>query len=423
MKRIFAFAFTAAVVCTAGAHTVEVVSANARSPWNSILDVDFKIDGAAAGDLFKVEVSAKYGNGQKNLFARTYVSEPVCGRGANRVSWNIGADYPDLKTDDLQVAVTASPMNVDSLDVYMVIDLSSGPESKRYPVSYTFTAPTLVPTNDLVACAADPNRTTKLWLKRVKGTEFPFGGTDTNKGKGIFKARLSPFYMGIFELTQMQYALVTDEWPSNMTNVLYRAARPVELVNYEDVIGHNRWPENRVVTESSYIGKMRSRTGLSTFSLPTEAQWECACRAGNTKSLTISKTTGRYNFAGESTRNEAPDEAGTAIVGSYIPNSWGLYDTLGNVWEMCLDAYIDDDGLVELYFGSNPGDDPIVNDPVGPGVNTSKEEYHATRGGGWNNSSAGYCTAYRRDRGCNPITGTRNKSIGFRVAVSPEWGE
>ena len=88
-----------------------------------------------------------------------------------------------------------------------------------------------------------------------------------------------------------------------------------------------------------------------------------------------------------------------------------------------IDAYIDDDGLVELYFGSNPGDDPIVNDPVGPGVNTSKEEYHATRGGGWNNSSAGYCTAYRRDRGCNPITGTRNKSIGFRVAVSPEWGE
>ena len=415
MKRIFAFAFTAAVVCTAGAHTVEVVSANARSPWNSILDVDFKIDGAAAGDLFKVEVSAKYGNGQKNLFARTYVSEPVCGRGANRVSWNIGADYPDLKTDDLQVAVTASPMNVDSLDVYMVIDLSSGPESKRYPVSYTFTAPTLVPTNDLVACAADPNRTTKLWLKRVKESEFKVGGTDGNKN-GIFTVRLSPYYIGVFELTQKQWALVMNAWPSKWANETYRAARPVETVNYEDVIGHNNWPNSKEVAAESFVGRMRARTGLSTFNLPTEAQWECACRSGRSGSVPANEDNARYEKNNGDIKDLMGDpNNGTAIVGSYNANPWGFYDFNGNVLEMCLDAYASDADLKVLYAELNP-----VIDPIGPAVN-STARYHATRGGYYDNSHL-FASAYYRAYGVNStITGKRDRRIGLRVAVSPEW--
>jgi len=297
----------------------------------------------------------------------------------------------------------------------MVIDLSSGPNSARYPVRYTTTAPTLVPTNDLVACAADPNRTTKLWLKRIKANTFNFYGRDSNSA-GIFAVHLSPFYIGVFELTQMQYALVMDAWPSEMTNVTYRAARPVTNVNYEDVIGHNNWPDNRVMGENSYIAKMRARTGLSTFSLPTEAQWESACRVGDNTTVQIKNTTGRYKFPSATTYNEGPDEAATAIVGSYLVNGWGLYDMLGNVWEMCLDAYASNEDLVVLYEGQNP-----VEDPVGPGVN-STAKYHATRGGGWYNSEAGYCNCYRRDWGKkSDTTGNRHKGVGFRVAVSPEW--
>ena len=88
------------------------------------------------------------------------------------MSWDIGADYPGLNVDDLQVAVTVAPVNpakVDALDVYMVIDLSSGPNSPRYPVYYTLTPPVLVPTNDLVACAADPNQ---QWRRMVQGQAF-----------------------------------------------------------------------------------------------------------------------------------------------------------------------------------------------------------------------------------------------------------
>jgi diguanylate cyclase (GGDEF)-like protein len=75
-----------------------------------------------------------------------------------------------------------------------------------------------------------------------------------------------------------------DAWPSKFTNETYRAARPVEQVNYEDVIGHNNWPNDRTVAANSFVGKMRARTGIATFNLPTEAQWECACRSGSTES-------------------------------------------------------------------------------------------------------------------------------------------
>ena len=395
--------------------TVSDVSARQRWPWNGLIDVDFTIGDAAAGDVFRVEVTAAYADGTKRVTGRTYLGEPLFGRGANRVTWDFGADCPDLKATDLQVAVNVAPVNADAADVYMVIDLSSGPSSTRYPVRYTFTAPELVPTNDLVACAADPNRTTKLWLKRIKANTFNFYGT-TSAPAGIFTVHLSPFYIGVFELTQMQYALVMDAWPSEMTNVTYRAARPVTNVNYEDVIGHNNWPDNRVMGENSYIAKMRARTGLATFSLPTEAQWESACRVGDNTTVQINNTVGRFKFPAATTCNEGPDEAGTAIVGSYRVNGWGLYDMLGNVWEMCLDAFASNETLVALYEGQDP-----VEDPVGPGVN-STARYHATRGGGWYNSEAGYCNCYRRDWGNkSSTTGYRHNGVGFRVAVSPEW--
>ena len=424
MKKLLLVAF----VCSAAAAfavplTVTDVSARQRWPWNGLVDVDFNIGGDSVADLFKVEVHAAYAGGTKKVIGRTYLEEPLRGPGWNRLTWDFGADCPETKIDDMQIAVVATPISraqLDAQNVYMVIDLSSGPNSMRYPVRYTTTAPVLVPTNDLVACAADPNRTTKLWLKRVKANTFPFGGTDGNGGEGDFKVSLSPYYIGVFELTQMQYALVMDTWPSAMTNVSYRAARPVTNVNYEDVIGHNNWPDNRVMSEGSYIAKMRARTGLATFSLPTEAQWECACRAGGKKSIYVSASTGRYKFASATTYNEAPNEAGTALVGSYNANAWGLYDTFGNVWEMCLDAFASVTDLKTLYNWDAVEQTPVP-DPIGPGVNATPT-YHATRGGGWNNSEAGYCSAHRRDRGnLSNFTGLRRDSIGFRVAVSPDW--
>ena len=423
MKRLLAIAFSSmALAGFADAFTVTDVSARQRWPWNGLVDVDFTIGGASVADLFKVDVEATYDGGTTKLYARTYLEEPLRGPGYNRITWDLAADYPELKVDDLQVAVTITPLSraqTDSQDVYMVIDLSGGPNATRYPVRYTTTAPTLVPTNDLVACAADPNRTTKLWLKRVKSNTFPFGGTTNgNHGEGEFKAHLSPFYIGIFELTQRQWNLVMGTWPSQFSNETYRAARPVEMINYVDVIGHNNWPNDKTVSADSFVGKMRARTGIATLNLPTEAQWEDVARAGATGSEYANANTGRYdtNAGSPSTYNEDPT-VGTALVGSYRANSWGFYDCYGNVMEMCLDAYASYADLRTLYGydGTTP-----VDDPIGPSTH-STARYHATRGGSFFNSNSRSSSYDRLYCNNSTMTGTRDRRIGMRVAVSPDW--
>ena len=409
-----------AFVCAAEAFTVKDVTAAQRWPWNGVLDVDFNIEGAAVGDLFRVEVKAKYAEGTKTLVGSTYVSEPLCSPGKNRVSWDARADHPELNIKDMQIAVTVHPVNVDACDVYMVIDLSSGPNSSRYPVRYTFTPPNLAPADDLAACAKDPCRTTQMWFKRIKGNTFPFGGTNNNNGEGDFKVRLSPYYIGIFEVTQQQWAQVMDAWPAKFTNVTWRAARPVENINYEDVIGHNNYPENKTVSENSFVGKMRARTGIEAFNLPTEAQWECACRAGYAKSFNsdFSSTDVRFKLSSADLTYNEDTATGTAIVGTYKANKWGLYNMYGNVMEMCLDAYAGISTLKD-YYATLYGEGNLVLDPTGPATCNATKRKHSTRGGCWYNSDISYFYNYYRSFGDRDNTGKRHHGVGARFAIAP----
>ena len=426
MKRLLAIAFSLmALAGLADAYTVSDVSARQRWPWNGLVDVDFTIGGASVADLFKVEVEATCDGGTTKLYARTYLNEPLRGPGYNRITWDLAADYPELKVDDLQVAVTVTPLSraqTDSQSVYMVIDLSSGPNATRYPVRYTTTAPTLVPTNDLVACAADPNRTTKLWLKRVSERTQPFNSYDTGKA-GLFKVHLSAYYIGLFEVSQKQWNLVMGTWPSRFTNETYRAARPVEMIKHSDILGHDNWPDSKTVGENSFVGRVRARTGLSTFNLPTEAQWECACRAGNVGST--STMGARYNIPSSRYNsynyNEGPDD-GTALVGSYTANAWGFYDFYGNVKELCLDSYVGDSALKSYYMAMYPDQDITsesepVPDPIGPPhVADGQTRNHVGRGGAWDNSG-GYCNNWKWEG----LANSNSSRVGARFAVSPDW--
>ena len=424
MKNSIMFLFAAcAIAGTARALTVTDVSAHARYPWQSVIDVDFTVSDSKASDLFKVGLSATCDKGAKKLYARTFLSEPLCGYGRSRMSWDVGADYPGLKVDDLQVAVTVAPVNpakIDVLDVYMVIDLSSGPNSPRYPVYYTLTPPVLVPTNDLVACAADPNRTTKLWLKRVKSGEFPLDGCDSDLD-GDMAMKVSPYYLSIFEVTQKQWNLVMDTWPSGFSNETYRSARPVEKITLKDIIGHANWPDNMEVMQDSFVGRVRAKTGLSTFNISTEAQQECACRAGTRASsygvaIRSKIPKSEYN---EYDYTEGPDK-GTAIVGSFGANKWGFYDCCGNVNELCLDSYLGLADLLAFYRSKYPGQDITtepVCDPLGPpNSNNGKARNHVLRGGAWDNTT---CATYSRGEFTYDTSGSTR--VGIRVAVSPEW--
>ena len=108
------------------------------------MDVDFTISGSESSMAYRIELSATYNNGANKVYAKSYLTEPVVeGDGDKRVTWDLGADCPELKADDFSVTVTATPLVGNDIPVYMVIDLSSGPSSAKYPVRYTTTPPDL----------------------------------------------------------------------------------------------------------------------------------------------------------------------------------------------------------------------------------------------------------------------------------------
>jgi formylglycine-generating enzyme required for sulfatase activity len=149
---------------------------------------------------------------------------------------------------------------------------------------------------------------------------------------------------------------------------------------------------------------------LAGFDLPTESQWEYACRAGTATALNsgynLTSTSsdprmdevGRYWYNGGSAYTQNGDTSvATAKAGTYQPNQWGLYDMHGNVWEWCLD-----------WYGTYPG---TVTDPPG----ATSGSIRVFRGGGWL-GYAFYCRSADRDYFTPDY---RNSSLGFRACCAP----
>ena len=181
--------------------------------------------------------------------------------------------------------------------------------------------------------------------------------------------------------------------------------QPVENVSWNTIRGDSstyNWPNSAEVDSNSFVGRLQARTGLN-FDLPTEAQWEYACRAGTTSTYNNGgdtendlKQLGRYSG------NRFDGKGGFSYhtnVGSYESNAWGLYDMHGNVWDWCLDWY---GGLLSG-----------VTDPVGP----SSGSRRVARGGSWYSNADG-CTSSLRDHGSPSLVDSDN---GFRlVRTLPE---
>ena len=201
----------------------------------------------------------------------------------------------------------------------------------------------------------------------------------------------------------------------------------MERVSYYDIRGYksgSAWPENNEVDEISFMGQLRKKTGII-FDLPTEAQWEYACRAGTTTALNSGKNlsnwrecdemaeVGRYAYNGgqdkgyDDCKDYYDDYVAHAKVGLYLPNAWGLYDMHGNVWEWCLDWYEND-------LGSDP-----VTDPKGA---LKGESCRVLRGGSWHDVA---CSCRSASRILYSPEGDvyyfrsadRDDDFGFRVAL------
>ena len=208
------------------------------------------------------------------------------------------------------------------------------------------------------------------------------------------------YFIGIFPCTQRQYELVKGGNPSNFKG----GGLPVENVSYDDLRGTDRgsrWPASSDVDSGSFFGRLRERTGLA-FDLPTEAEWEHACRAGTTSALNsgkdiTSESASCPNLDAVAWYGKNSGDA-THPVGQKQPNAWGLYDMHGNVWEWCLD-----------WFGGYPTAD--ATDPQGGSQGSGR----VLRGGCWDGSARLCRSAYRSYS--NPSY--RSISFGFRVAFRP----
>ena len=314
--------------------TVMVDRVQQRWPWNGKVDIDYTItyDDAEA-DIY-VSFIGKDGGANRSFPLKTLAGAGANGvvkAGRHRITWDMSVDEPTLHTGDFTVSVQAFT----GAWPYLVVDLSGGTDVSRYPVRYSALGPDV---------SQDTCRTTELWLRLVPPGTFMMGSPAEELGRlpdeTLHQVTLTrPFYIGVFEVTQKQYALVMGSNPSNSKG----DTRPVEQVSYDTLRGAvsgASWPQSHQVDEGTFFHVLRAKTALL-FDLPTEAQWEYACRAGTStalnsgKNLTNIQTCPNMDEVGRY-RGNGSDHV---KVGNYLPNAWGLYDMHGNVAEWCLDGY------------------------------------------------------------------------------------
>ena len=275
---------------------------------------------------------------------------------------------------------------------------------------------------DLAAVKADTNgaiRVSVPMFYRVRGYAVPTNlvaipagsfvmGSPTNEpARGTDETQHTvtisqSFCMGKFEVTQAEYLAVMGNNPSYYTGDL---SRPVETVSWQDATNYCA----QLTARERSAGRLPAGYG---YRLPTESEWEYACRAGTTTAFHYGSAlrSGMANFhgyyeyppCGGSTRY-CPNPSGiylgrTTSVGSYVPNAWGLYDMHGNVWEWCQD-----------WYGTYPSGS--VSDPQGAPTGSRR----VIRGGDWDNYAI-ICRSAQRYY-YNPTY--RYYYFGFRVVLAP----
>ncbi len=411
---------------SSGGATARVVAAAAavREPWDGVIDIDFTVYLPLSGTVASIGVSAVDG-------ARTFTASALAGvtavatSGTYRVSWDFAADYPDVYAPQLTVTVGAAVVSFTpdaESGSYLVVDLAGGADAARYPVSYL----TEVPAGGWT----DVYKTEKLVLRKIPAGSFTMGTREGDypnaPSSGLREVVFTnAVWAGVFEVTQRQWELVKGSRPSYFKNETCYETRPVERVNYEALRGKANgalWPASGEVDADSFFGVLRERTGDSTFDLPTEAQWEYACRAGRETALNcgsnlvnrvsdpVLDTVARYGFGSVAPSSTWGLEKGTAAVGSFLPNDWGLYDCHGNVWEWTLDWYED-------ALGTTTATNP-------PGPASSRANTRILRGGGWN-AEARECSAGWRSKTAGAKVSSNSSAFGFRVfatvPAAPTW--
>lgn len=203
----------------------------------------------------------------------------------------------------------------------------------------------------------------------IPAGEFMMGSEEYHHLKPIHKVIIScSFEMGRYQVTQKQWQAVMGSSISHFKG----DNLPVDHVSWLDV--------------KKFMNKLNKKSKLYLYMLPTEAQWEYACRGG-----TIGNYAGNLDAVAWYDSNS---ESKTHSVGQKLPNAWGLYDMLGNVWEWCLDRY-------GTFLGVT------VTDPNG----AASGGFRVARGGSYDSLAISCLPANRISRAPDP----RYSDMGFRL--------
>ena len=460
MKKPFLFLWILALASAGlGEATVSQVIVRQDWPWSGKVNVDFVVRGIVPGEPKDVSLNLYSGE----AFLGVAPEEALAGD-------TYGIDHDDayrVSIDPKKVAALAGTKMLADFRVepvltassaaevlYKLVDIATGETTDvtegairkgrygTYAIDPVATNGVAIKSVVWTGVTNDVYKETKIAFRRIRAGSFRMGsptvetGRDPGREKPPFPVRLTAdYYIGVYPVTQRQLREITGSYRDNANFKVDRDHRPQEVISYNDLRGaaetYDPFKTDEVGGES-FIGVAREKLKLKTLDLPTEAEWEYACRAG---------TTGAYNdgtvLGVASAKDDALDRLGrnkydggchydevqgkwvdynnttatdvskgTAAVGSYASNAWGLYDMHGNVREVVLDWYAADYGI-SAYLD----EDGVAVNPKGPSSGTA----HVWRGGGWNDEPKN-CRSAARSYGSDS---TRGQNTGMRLVIRP----
>ena len=321
------------------------------------------------------------------------VWKKVEGDTTHTITWRPDQSWPGHKITGNGARAVVTAWATNNTPDYMVVDLIAGESVRFYP------AADFLPKSayDQAGAAVTNNRafkTSKIVMRKIMAAGVPWimGSSESEVGRNSDETAhevtlADNFYIGVFEVTRGQWGYVTGT---------------AVTAGEEALPANNNLPSNHIIGDTQFLGKLNAKTGLS-FTLPAEAQWEFAARAGHGDGywgdgtrLALVKSGNDYVDANLDNygRYKYSTVSGNTLaeVGSFHPNSWGLYDMAGNLKEWCLDRYVAD------ITGNSDGH-----------VMTGGSKY-VLRGGGYNQPADQARPAWRSSYHA------ANVGFGFRVA-------
>ena len=306
----------------------------------------------------------------------------------NTITWRAAKDWPEKVINDgrVRAVLTAWPTNAPPR--YLVAGLDTTGDIRFYAAS------NYVPGG----ISSDLYKTNSLLMRRIDaaGVVWWMGTPDTESTRNptreyYHRVTLTEnYYIGVYEVTQAQYVKMCNTSAGSAWSLPINKASGDSFAKYEDSafrpVGkmtmvllrgmsddgtEYSWPQTgHEVSSSSLIGQFRAKTGnIADFDLPTEAQWEYACRAGTkTQFYSGSATAANYKkigwYSANSKEGTTDGEKQTHPVGMKTPNAWGLYDMAGNVQERCLDRSSAGETFISTLV-PDWGRGGVTVDPVG----------------------------------------------------------